>query len=260
MIVILTDFGNTDIYTPVMQGVIKSINPLSEIIILSNSVKSQNVSEAAFLLGNSYRYFPEGTVFLCVVDPGVGSERKAIAIETEKYYFVAPDNGLITGIIKNEKILNSVIISKIAYLTEKISSTFHGRDVFAPAAALIDKTKDILSVGKKSDSFDFQLINSDPLIKDNRIIGEIIHIDSFGNAISNINSNRLKINKIKDVEIRILKFSKIHKTFSEVNPGEPLSYIGSFGYLEFAVRNGNFAKHFKCNYFDKVQINFDYNS
>lgn len=260
MIVILTDFGNTDIYTPVMQGVIKSVSPKSEILELNNNILPQNIEQAAFLLGISYRYFPEKSVFLCVVDPGVGSERKAVALETEKYYFVAPDNGLLTNILKNEKILNCVEISKSVYLSNDISSTFHGRDVFAPAAAIIDKEKNLKKIGNSLNFKSLLELDTKPNIQTDKITGKLLHIDSFGNAISSIHYKILQNKCIRDIQIKDIRLKDIRETFSDVQINETLAYFGSFGYLEFAVRNGNFAEQFKCNFFDKVQINFDYNS
>jgi S-adenosylmethionine hydrolase len=260
MIVILTDFGNTDIYTPVMKGVIKTINPNSDIITLSNSIQPQNIEEAAYIIGNTYSYFPNKTVFLCVVDPGVGTSRKAIALETENYFFVAPDNGLLSSIIQSESIINCVEISEDLYFKENISSTFHGRDVFAPAAALIDKYQDINSVGSTININELNYINILPEISSNKIIGKIIHIDSFGNAISNIPYKLLENKSIKDISISDLNFKRIWTTFSDVTIHEPLTYFGSFGYLEFAVRNGDFCNMYDCDYFTDVKIIFNGNS
>lgn len=261
MIVILTDFSNTDIYTPVMKGVIKTINQNSDIIILSNSIKPQNIEEATFILGNSYKYFPKKTVFLCVVDPGVGTSRKAIAIETNEYFFVAPDNGLLSSIIQNENIKKIIQISEFDFFKNNISFTFHGRDMFAPAAAIIEREHSLNYLGNAININELKYINYLPEISSDDIIeGKIIHIDSFGNAITNIHNNLLKNKVLNNISIVELDFLQISNTFSDVKIGEPLTYFGSFGYLEFAVRNGSFSKKYKCDYFEKVKIILSGNS
>jgi S-adenosylmethionine hydrolase len=130
MIVLLTDFGLSE-YVGVMKAVIYKISPVIKIIDLCHSISPQNLIEASWILSNNYRYFPEGSVFCCVVDPGVGTVRKAIAVKTEKYYFVGPDNGLFWETLKQQKIMEI----RVLYVPENASHTFHGRDVFAVAAA-----------------------------------------------------------------------------------------------------------------------------
>lgn len=255
MIAILTDFGNDNIYTSIMKAVIKSINKKAEIIDITNSIPSQNIKNASFVLNLTYNYFPLNTTFLCVVDPGVGSERKSIVLKTEKYNFVAPDNGLLSHIIENNQIINAININNFKYLGNNISNTFHGRDIFAPISAFVDKKIELTELGNKINTEDLIRFNIKPYISENSIIGEIFEIDRFGNAVSNIHISNLQNKKIINIFFKSLHFSKIFKTYSDVDDGKPLAYIGSSGNLEFGIRNGDFAKHYGVNYFDKVNIN-----
>jgi len=221
MITLLTDFGLSE-YVGVMKGVILKTNPQAKIIDLTHDVSSQSILEASWILKNNYSFFPKGTVFCCVVDPGVGSSRKALAVKTRDYFFIAPDNGLIYDSIKNQRIdsIRQLIIPKAA------SKTFHGRDVFALAAAKIDR----------GNYYEF----SRPLkkIKEYKIPpNSVVRIDSFGNIITNIPKKR---KKKYSVHIGKTKFSlSLVDTYEEAPKDVPFLIEGSAGTLEISIKNGS---------------------
>jgi S-adenosylmethionine hydrolase len=237
-IALLTDFGLSDSYVGQMKGVIYSINPNVNIIDITHDIQPQNIKQAAFILNTSFKYFPNGTIFVCVVDPKVGSERKAICIQTKEYFFLAPDNGLLTYVIENQKIIKAVELNNDKFHLQNRSYTFHGRDIFAPVAAHLSLGIEIEELGSEISMK--EIIKIQPLKmkkKNNKIIGEIIYWDRFGNLISSIHKNDILE---KDINIKIgkHKIKGISKTFSDVKKGELLAFIGSSSYLEIGVREG----------------------
>ncbi|MDQ7055818.1 MAG: SAM-dependent chlorinase/fluorinase [Persephonella sp.] len=201
VIALLTDFGYRDGFVGAVKGVIKSINSGAEIIDISHGIESFNILEGALVLNATYRYFPEKTVFVCVVDPGVGTERKPIAVETKKYYFVAPDNGILSLALKNEKVRAIYHISNERYLLERDTETFHGRDIFAPAAAYISKGVKLSQLGDMLR--DYKRIKIPEVREDDGyVVGEIIMFDKFGNGITNISSLP---EEFKDITVKNFK-------------------------------------------------------
>jgi len=233
MLILLTDFGQNE-YVGVMKGVIYSVDHRAQIVDLCHSVSSQNIIEASWILKNNYRYFPKGSVFCCVVDPGVGSERKALAVKTELYYFVAPDNGLLWETLKEQEVID---IREIPIPSDasppsvwRASRTFHGRDVFAPAAAKISLGR-FDQLGEKVGQ-----IERLELYQDSGR-GLVVRIDSFGNIITNIpkqGKGRYSV-KIGD---------KIHQmdyrdNYSAAKEGELFLIEGSNRTLEISLKNGS---------------------
>ncbi len=237
IITLTTDFGET-FYTGIMKGVILSINPSIKIITISNNIRKFSVDEARFILSNSYSYFPERSVHLSVIDPGVGSERKPIVVKTEKYFFVGPDNGVFS-FLKKEDIENIFEIEKFA---SDISSTFHGRDIFAPVAAKIASGLSISGLIKKislSESYTFSDSFED--FSNNRVV----FIDDFGNIILGLKSEdffKAIENKKWELHFKNLKFTTVKKNYFSVKKGEFLLLVNSLGYLEIACREDNAAK------------------
>ncbi len=229
MIAIITDFGRDSLYVGQMKGAIKSISPVSEILDISNSVPPFDIAAGQFVLFTSFRHFPKGTVFLVVVDPGVGSERKAIAIHSGDYYFVGPDNGIL-GFLKDFRAVELEI-------PPHSSNTFHGRDVFAPAAARLDMGVPLWRLGKGASEiirYDFRDLT---FPADGRICGRVVYVDDFGNAISSIDGIFYMGGKV-EAENGVVVDSFV-RTFSDVERGQPLLYVDSFGLLEIAVREGS---------------------
>lgn len=231
IVTLLTDFG--DFYPGVMKGVILSLAPEARIVDLSHSVEPQNVIQGAFLLYHSYRYFKDA-IHLAVVDPGVGGERRAIVIETKNHFFVAPDNGIAYPSAISDGIRRVFEIDKkISELFGELSATFHGRDIFAPAVAMLVKQdfrffREIKEI-KPLNFFDYSY--EEGILK-----CRVIYVDRFGNLITNVPSELVK--GAKGFYLRGVKFPMV-KIYQDVGIGEPLALIGSFGTLEFSIREGN---------------------
>jgi S-adenosylmethionine hydrolase len=225
LIVLLTDFGQSE-YVGAMKGVIYSIAADAKIVDLCYSIGPQNIVEASWVLKNNYKYFPERAIFCCVVDPGVGTERKAIAVRTDKYFFVGPDNGLFWEAISEQEIID---IRDIA-ISEDASQTFHGRDVFAKAAANIEAGS-FEAIGEK-----IQQIKKLELYKEGRD-GTVVRIDVFGNIITNLTKQK------KDryfVEAGGQKSEMAYyPNYDAAKEGQLFLIEGSSGTLEISLKNGN---------------------
>ncbi len=254
-IILLTDFGIEDNFVGVMKGVIYNINHNVKIIDLTHNITSQNIFEAAFLLKHSYSYFPEKSIFLNVVDPGVGTDRKILIAEIDKKLFIAPDNGLLTFIIDENKDnykLYSLKNEFLKNLTSNISNTFHGRDIFAPTGAIISKGIKLLKISNRISTF--KRINY-PTYKFNnkKIIGEIIYIDKFGNCISNLPASLLnKFNKL-NIKIKNITINTLSNNYNiEKRIG---AIINSFNLLEIFSPSNSAANKFKIKIGDKIIIN-----
>ncbi|AEH46010.1 protein of unknown function DUF62 [Thermodesulfatator indicus DSM 15286] len=238
-IILLTDFGLKDHYVGVMKGVIKTIAPQEDIIDLTHEVPPQDIKAGAFLLGVSYRYFPDGSIFVAVVDPGVGTERKGILVSTGKYFFVGPDNGLFSFVLEQEKTFFAWELKNNFYFRREISITFHGRDIFAPVAAHLAR-----GVSPKEFGPSLKEIKRLPwpkVIKDNNSLkGAVIYVDRFGNLITNIHIRDIT-GEIKKVTYQGLEIPFL-KTYGLAPPGNLLALIGSEGYLEIAASQGSAAQ------------------
>ncbi len=225
MIVLLTDFGHSE-YVGVMKGVIYNISGEAKIVDLCHNISPQNVIEASWILKNNYKYFPQDSVFCCVVDPGVGTERKAIAVKTEKYCFVGPDNGLLWETLQEQKIIEIRIIK----ISKNASHTFHGRDVFAKAAAEIDLDC-FESVG-----VEIKEIKQLELFRSGNE-GIIVRIDTFGNIITNISG--LRKDKY-EVEIGRKQFKmNFYPNYVLAKDNELFLIEGSNNTLEISLKNSN---------------------
>ncbi len=248
VIALLTDFG--DFYPGVMKGVIRKITR-EEVIDITHSVRAQNVFEGAFLLYNSYRFFPEGTIFVSVVDPGVGGRRRAVAIQTRNYWFVSPDNGIAYPSASEDGIRRvlSLDVKRISKFSGGLSSTFPGRDVFAPAAALIAEGK-IDEYGDEIDDIvKLELFKVET--KGEKIRCRVAYIDRFGNVVTNVRREVVEEIKPKGFYLNGTKLPLVEK-YEDVNVGEPLALIGSFNTLEISIREGNAAETFEIS--DELEI------
>ena len=225
MIVLLTDFGQSE-YVGVMKGVIYGIACGAKIVDLCHSIGAQNIIEASWLLKNNYKYFSKGAVFCCVVDPGVGTKRKAISLKTESYYFVGPDNGLLWETVRGERIID---IRRIE-IPPDASMTFHGRDVFAKAAANIELDK-FEAIGEK-----IKEIEKLELYKKGRE-GIVVRIDRFGNIVTNIDRQE----KVEySVEIGQKQYTMGYfSNYDSAREGKLFLIEGSNRTLEISIKNGN---------------------
>lgn len=231
MIAILTDFSTKDPYVGIMKGVIHSINKDANIIDITHEIENYNILKASFYLKASYEYFPENTVFLCVVDPGVGSSRLPIACRYNKYFFVGPMNGIFDLVFEEKP--KCVDISNHPFRLKNISNTFHGRDIFAPATAHLDKIKSIDFLGPFIE-YKYSISIPKPIYKEGYIEGEILFYDHFGNGITNIKCQNFKYALLEDKKIDYYAY------FSQAPIGSIGITCGSFGYLEFFVNQGCF--------------------
>ena len=185
LIALLTDFGQDDFFVASLKGVIASVNPSAGIVDISHNVPSFQTLACGFVLSSCYNYFPEKTIFLVIVDPGVGSVRKIILVETKKYFFIAPDNGTLSMALENEEINQIRELKNDKYFLPRISNTFEGRDKMAPSASWLSKGVKVEDFGPKVDQYEKSHIRK-PLVKLNEIVGQVIYIDKFGNIITNI--------------------------------------------------------------------------
>jgi S-adenosyl-L-methionine hydrolase (adenosine-forming) len=240
IIALLTDFGTKDYFVGALKGVITTIAPDVNIVDITHEIEPQNIASAGFTLRTCYKNFPKQTIFTAVVDPGVGSDRKAILVETEDYYFIAPDNGLLSFIFNNEKNFKVHELTNKKFFAPKVSTTFHGRDVFAPVAAH-------LSNSFQPDEFGRQIINYirfdelKPYVESNgKIIGEIIHIDRFGNLVTNLTKEHLPDKFV--AEVNNIKIDKIRNYYSEAEKSELFMVFGSAGFLEIVAFQNSAAK------------------
>lgn len=244
IISLLTDFGKEDNFVGVMKAVILNINPRAKIIDLCHQVIPQNIPQAAFLLQNSFKYFPKGTVHVVVVDPGVGSSRRKILVKTENYYFVGPDNGVLSLSLRGEKVRRIINLTNDKYFLKPVSDTFHGRDVFAPVAAHLSLGRAIDDFGKRiKDIKRFSL--PEPKRSKNKLQGEVIYIDHFGNLITNITKEAfIDFVKHRGFKIHIAgqEINKISRSYQAGKKGWPLAIFDSFGNLEIAVAQDSAEK------------------
>ena len=254
IITLSTDFGIRDNFVGVMKGVIYSINPTARIVDISHSIPPQNINAGAFILHTSYFHFPPGTIHVLVVDPGVGSDRRILAVQANSHFFIAPDNQILKYIFYKNETLTVIDVLNKRYFSQDVSRTFHGRDIFAPVAAHLSNGIPIQALGDVITDFDRGEISS-PNISGNKTIGTIIHIDVFGNLITNIKEKDLT-KKLFSIKAGSIIFEKLSNSYTEVKIGEPLAIIGSSGYLEIAVRNGNAQRNLDLCLREKVEIEF----
>lgn len=240
-IALLSDFGNHDPFVAMMKGVLLSRAPGLSLIDITHQIPPQDVKTAALYLMAAIPYMPKHTLFMTVVDPTVGTGRGIIWARTENYQFISPDNGLISWVEQKEKIKEARFISNSSLFLDSISSTFHGRDIMAPVAAAIAKGLSEKKIGPVFDEYrrlPFPL----PVKAGNRVTGQVIAVDHFGNAITNIKRDYLSARTVFNIADRMMKGLKL--TYASVPEGEAMALMGSFGFLEFSVRNGSFARTF----------------
>ena len=251
VIALMTDFGIGDGDVGVMKAVIAGITPDAQIIDITHNVAPQNVSSGAWILAASYHYFPKNTVFICVIDPGVGSTREALALHAGDWYFVGPDNGLFSYILSEQPIHAAVLLTNSSYHLSTVSSTFHGRDIFAPVGAYLARglTDIFYELGPSVDPDLLRRLEVGGAVRDGSTINaHIIHIDNFGNLITSIPLTLVpELYTVSQVQIIFknigITVEKLRQYFAEgPDDGQAFIYGDSSGYVGIAVRNGNAAK------------------
>ena len=256
IITLTTDFGTTDWFVGSMKGVILGIEPRATIVDITHEVPAGDIRAGAFVLAASYRCFPRHTVHLAVVDPSVGSSRQAIAVRTAEYWFVGPDNGVLSFALAQEKMLLEIRrLDNKLYFRQPVSNTFHGRDIFAPVAARLVQGVQVESLGEKLEDF-VRLPWPQPKSELKGLFGEVIYIDHFGNAITNIDSAALaRLGKREwTVATQSRQLGEVRQFYQEVPANEPLAILGSSGFLEIAVNGGNAAQLLGLKIGDAVEV------
>jgi S-adenosylmethionine hydrolase len=253
MITLTTDFGLKDPYAAEMKGVILTINPKAAIVDITHGVDKFNIRMGAFMLASAAPYFPKGTVHLAVVDPGVGTERRAIVVQTKNAFFVGPDNGVLMLAAQAQGIEHIYELTNPRFMLSQVSNTFHGRDIFAPAAAYLDR-------GTAPQEFGAEI--TQPITpkfasverKNGVLIGEVLHVDGFGNTITNIPGGLEHASAVKVSLHHVSLELPLTKTYAQAKPKEPAALIGSHGFLELALNQGSFAEKFRVNAGDRVEV------
>lgn len=236
-ITLLTDFGTADGYVAAMKGAIAQIAPSVFIDDASHDIPAGDIMAAAFALRRYWKVYPEGTVHVVVVDPGVGSERRALLIAADGRFLVGPDNGVFTFALQDATTARCIEITSGGVMGESISKTFHGRDIFAPAAAHIASGRALETVGRPATE-PVRIAVPPPIATASSVLGEIVHIDHFGNLVSNIPGEMLQaryLAKIAEREIRVVE------TYADAEVNDLVALINSDNVIEIAARNGNAA-------------------
>jgi S-adenosylmethionine hydrolase len=257
IITLTTDFGLIDPYAAEMKAAILKICPNAVIVDITHEIAKFNIRVGAYVLASAVPYFPEGSIHVAVVDPGVGTQRRPILIQTKQGFFVGPDNGLLVLVAEKQTIIRVNELTNPRFMLPKVSNTFHGRDIFAPAAAhLLNGAKpaefgpEIREAAKPA----FTKVTR----RNSALAGEVLHVDGFGNIITNINEKEVEQSAVKgavNVELAGYKLKmKFCKAYGETKPREPLALIGSHGFLEIALNQGNAAAKFKTKAGDQVTI------
>ncbi|MFQ5869300.1 MAG: S-adenosyl-l-methionine hydroxide adenosyltransferase family protein [Candidatus Zixiibacteriota bacterium] len=254
LITLLTDFGDTDSYLTELKGVIYSINPEVEIVEASQKVKAGNIRQGAYLLGRYFRYYPEGTIHLAVVDPGVGSRRFPILLETERYFLVGPDNGLFSYALAEQRPQLIVRLANERYQLPSASRTFEGRDVFAPAAAYLSLDVDPTEFGPELEEIETLRIHK-PEVRGEQIEGEIVHIDHFGNVATNIPLDLLtELGRFVTMTVKGRAINKLVTSYEEGKDCEFFVITGSGATLEISSFGKDAGGRLNVSPGDKVYL------
>jgi S-adenosylmethionine hydrolase len=255
VISLLTDFGQQDGFVGVMKGVILGIAPEVSIVDISHEIKPHDVDAGAFVLRCAYRYFPAGTIHVGVIDPGVGSTRRILVAHAAAYFFVVPDNGLLSFIVREHADIEVYAVDNQRLFLETVSNTFHGRDIFAPVAAHLAAGTRLDEVGPKVHDY----LRSEPPeveIEADQVLARVLYIDHFGNVITNLPGDRARALGPADVWIhgRSWPLDRLARSYIENEPGKPILIVGSSDYAEIAVNGGNAANTFGLRIGDTIRL------
>lgn len=252
LIALLTDFGTKDYFVGATKGVILSINKNAQIVDITHEIPPQDIRAASFTLRACYKEFPDKTIFVAVVDPGVGSSRRAILIETSRYFFIAPDNGLLSFIFNKTNDFRVFEIINENFFRKPVSNTFHGRDIFSPSAAHLSNGAKPEDFGREINDF-IKFEESKPRkISETEIEAEIIYADHFGNLITNLKKEDLPEKFVLKIGER--KIEKLQKYFSEAEKSEVLMIFGSAGFLEIVAFQDSAQKVLDAKIGDKIIV------
>ena len=242
-ITLITDFGLRDGHVGAMKGVIRSIAPHAELVDISHEIPPQNIRHGGFVLKTAYAYWPADTLHVVVVDPGVGTERRAVVVQTEAGTFVAPDNGVLSYVLSEQAVVAAVSLTNTAYWHHPVSASFHGRDIFGPAAAHLAGGVPLLSLG--------ELVPPESLVTfvvprphrhlDGHLTVHVQHVDGFGNCSTDMPGDWLQSAAQWRVQVGETMLDGIGTTFGDVEEGAPVALVDSTGFVAIAVRNGSAA-------------------
>lgn len=247
LITLLTDFGTTDSYVAEMKGVLLCRLPDAVLVDLTHAVPPGDVRAAAYLLGRVWHRFPPGTVHLAVVDPGVGTSRAALAIRAHDHWFVGPDNGLFTPVLRDAAVEIAVLPTP-----DGAAPTFHGRDLFAPAAAALAAGLPLASLGEPLTSPPHRLAVTEPHYEGKSVVGEIVYVDRFGTLVTNLTTEWFPPYAVLEVED--LDIGPLRRTFGDVPTGGLLAYVGSGGAVEIAVRDGSASRRLGLGVGGRIRV------
>jgi S-adenosylmethionine hydrolase len=250
-ITLLTDFGLKDPCVGVMKGVILSVNPDARIVDITHHVEPQDITGGCFLIKESYPFFNKGSIHVCVVDPTVGSGRRAIVLESDGHFFVGPDNGLFSLAIDRHSRVYQIENKK--YMLKDVSHTFHGRDIFAPVAAHLSLGLEPAALGKTVDD-PVLLPDLHPLVKGRTLTGRVVRFDRFGNVLSNISIesfNRFVKERAFQIRLHDMRFKTLSRSYFEASY---TCVVGSSGNLEFGLFKGNLAQEKSIKKGDEITV------
>ena len=239
-----------------MTGVILNINPQIQIVDITHAIPPQDIHGAAFIIHSAYRYFPTGSIHVVVVDPGVGSMRRAIVCQTETAYFVCPDNGVLSHVLDDNMLYRAVVVENTVYCLPEISNTFHGRDIFAPVAAHLSRGIPLSDFGRAVNDL-VRLSSSMAQVTKTSIIARVIWIDRFGNLVTNISREILESIIVHEnfvIQAGNVEINRLNRTYAESKVGECLAIIGSSGRLEISVNQGNAANLLELKRDDAIMV------
>jgi S-adenosylmethionine hydrolase len=259
LISLLSDFGLKDPYVAEMKAVILSICPDASIIDISHEVNKFDIRMGAYLLARAAPYFPEGTIHVAVVDPGVGTRRRPIIVEAKRSFYIGPDNGLLMLSAQREGIILVREIKNPKYMLRTISRTFHGRGIFCPVAAHLANGVQVSDFGSIIED---PVVPSfaQPILREGKIEGEIIHVDGFGNVVTNITDKELKTMGAEEGKQMVVEFKnkkatlRLCSAYGEVPANTPLVVMGSSDFLEVAVNRGNASDIYQARIGDKIVL------
>jgi S-adenosylmethionine hydrolase len=256
VLTLITDFGYADGYLGAVKGVVLGICPDAVLVDIAHGIPPQAVRQAAYALATAAPHFPPGTVHMIVVDPGVGSQRRPIAVQTERALYVAPDNGVLSLALGRDPPRLAVHLSRVAYHLTPISATFHGRDIFAPVAAHLAAGIALGQVGEPIAPSDLTSVPAPQPVQspDGSWLAEIVHVDRFGNLITNLQGAESEIHPL-GTSIRVGgALIPMRRTYADVEPGELVAYVGSGGQIEIGVREGDAARRLGADVGTPVEV------
>jgi S-adenosylmethionine hydrolase len=255
-ITLITDFGLQDGHVGAMKGVMRRFAPQAELVDVSHHIPPQDIRHGGFVLMTSYPFWPEDTIHLIVVDPGVGTERRAVAVKTPKGTFVAPDNGVLSYMLAREDVSAVVDLSNPDYWHHPVSPVFHGRDIFGPAAAYLASGVSLDKLGKPVEPGDLVAF-SVPVARrheDGHITAHVQHVDRFGNCTTDLPGDWVRAASDWRIEVKGFALRRIRQTFADVPRGELVALVDSTGFVAIAVRDGNAARRLGLQMDDPISV------